>query len=527
MPSSFANEIFPPEGKAMDSVEGGERSAKSGLFSDLRWVPWVLAAYFLVQAIVRIALPNSLRVDEAQQFVVAQWLDWGYDAQPPLYNWIQQGVFAVFGTTLASLVVLKNVLLFLVYYTYHRVARLLLADKGLAAIATLSLLTMPQMFWQAQRDLTHTVGTLLAICLFLHSVVSTLRKPSFISYASMGVWVGVGMLTKYNFILIVLATFVAVLRHPDGLKRVLDKRLLLTILLAILVFLPHGLWMTSHMSAVIDQTTRTMSEQGEGGKLSDIGNGLKELFGTGIVIILPTAVIFLIFFRKAFLRSFRARGEWSDFVGTILVATLSILLLMILVVTLTEFRDRWLLPFLFLTPLYFCLKLEASGVGSAEVFRKFLYVPLTMMVVLPLVIAGSVILPKFFGSYEHLNTPYTPFLEQVVAAEGRKPAAVVTTTWQKAGNVRINMPDTPVISIAYPLFDIDHASIGHQPLLLVWNERDGKPSTMPVSLTAWLKEKYGEALSNPEQHDMAVPYYYGREPDRYHFGYAWVYPNGK
>lgn len=511
----------------MDNMSVVARSGRPGQLSDLRWVPWALAAYFLVQAIVRIALPNSLRVDEAQQFVVAQWLDWGYDAQPPLYNWVQQGVFVVFGTTLASMVILKNLLLFLVYYAYHRLARLVLADKGLAAIATLSLLTMPQMFWQAQRDLTHTVGTLLAISMLLHSVVSTLRKPTFISYASMGLWIGVGMLTKYNFILIILATFVAVLRHPNGLKRVLDKRLLLTILLAILVFLPHGLWMTSHLGAVIDQTERTMSEQGAGDKFSDIGYGLKELFGTSMVILLPTIVVFLIFFRKAFVRSFRARSEWSDFVGTIFAATIAILLLMILVVTLTEFRDRWLLPFLFLAPLYFCLKLEASGVGSVPVIRKFLYVPFAMMVALPLIIAGSVLVPKLFGPYEHLNTPYTPFLKQVVAAEGRKPVAVVTTTWQKAGNVRINMPDTPVISIAYPLYDIDHASIGHQPLLLVWNERDGRQSSIPPTLTQWLKEKYGEALSNPEQHDMAVPYYYGRDPDRYHFGYAWVYPNGK
>lgn len=510
----------------MDSIKSVDRSLRTGLLSDLRWVPWALAAYFVVQTIVRITLSNSLRIDEAQQFLVAQWLDWGYDEQPPLYYWLQYGVFAVFGTTLASMVVVKNLLLFLVYYSYHRLARLLLADKGMAAIATLSLLTMPQMFWQAQRDLTHTVGTLLAICLFLYYVVVTLRKPSLVSYALMGICVGGGMLTKYNFALIVLATFVAVLRHPDGLKRVLDKRFLLTLALAVLVFLPHGLWMVSHMGDVLDQTTRTMAEQGQGNKLSDIGNGLKELFGTGIVIILPTAVIFLIFFRTSFVQSFRARSQWSDFMGTILLVTLAILLAMIVVVTLTTFRDRWLLPFLFLAPLYFCVKLEAHGVGSAPVLKTFLYLPIAMMVALPIIMAAGVLFPKS-GSYEHMNTPYRTFVEKVVAEEGREPAAVVTISWLRAGNLRLNMPSTPIISMDYPLFDPDSASLGDGPILLVWNERNGSASAMPGSLSEWVAKKYGPALANPQQRDMALPYYYGSDPDRYHFGYAWVYPKGK
>lgn len=200
--------------------------ASERLFSDFRWVNWIFAAYFCVQTAIRISISSSVRIDEAQQFVVGQWLAWGYDAQPPLYNWLQYGVFEIFGTSVASLAILKNALLFLVYLAYHGLARQLLVDKKLAALATLSLLTMPQMFWQAQRDLTHTVGTLLAIILFIHFVVKTIRRPTFASYAMIGLWAGLGMLTKYNFSLIIVSVFAAVLFHPDGLKRLLDRRFL-------------------------------------------------------------------------------------------------------------------------------------------------------------------------------------------------------------------------------------------------------------------------------------------------------------
>ena len=493
-------------------------------FSDYWWVPAILAIYFAAQTAIRIAISNSLRIDEAQQFLVSQWLAWGYDAQPPLYNWIQYGIFEVFGTSVASLVIFKNILLFLVYFAYYRLLRLLLVDKRLAAVGALSLLTMPQMFWQAQRDLTHTVATLLAVIMVIHFVVVTIRRPTVASYAMIGLWAGLGMLTKYNFALVVISVLVATFFHPEGRKRLLDKRLLLTLSIAVLMFLPHAVWMVSNMDRVLTTTVHTMSAQDAGNKLSDIGVGLVELLKTGVAIVIPTTVIFLLIFRQSFLRSLRAKSEWSDFVGRILVSTLVILLGLILAITLTEFRDRWLLPFLFLLPLYFCLKLDAAGKQSQADIKKFLYVPAAMIVALPLIIAGGVLFARFFHSYEHLNTPYGTFVDKVIEAEGKQPTAVVTTTWLKAGNIRVNMPYTRVISTEYPQSDLSREFIGDGPVLLVWNERDGRQSGMPDALKRWFTSKFGETAQLPSQQDIALPYYYGKDPDRYHFGYAWYDP---
>lgn len=500
-------------------------AASDRLFSEYRWVAWVFAAYFCVQAAIRISISSSVRIDEAQQFVVAQWLAWGYDAQPPLYNWLQYGVFEIFGTSVASLAILKNLLLFLVYLAYHRLARQLLIDRRLAALATLSLLTMPQMFWQAQRDLTHTVGTLLAISLFIYFVVQTIRKPTSASYAMIGLWAGLGMLTKYNFSLIIVSVFAAVLCHPDGVKRLLDRRFLLASAIAILVFLPHALWMISNINQVLASTVATMSERGEGGKLSDIANGVVELITTSVAIAAPTTLIFLLTFRRSFLRSLRARSQWSDFITIIFLSTAVILLALMVITTLTEFRDRWLLPFLFLLPLYFCLKLEAAGEPSPSDLKRSFYLPLAMMIALPIVMAGGVLLPKLFiKTYEHLNTPYASFVNTVAPAGGKRPVAVVTTAWLKAGNIRVNMPDTAVISTEYPGSDLSRQAIGSGPVLLVWNERDGRQSAMPPALIEWLTAKFGGTVELPAQNDVALPYYYGKDPDRYHFGYAWFYP---
>ncbi len=118
----------------------------------------LLATYFVVAFVVRLLVPNGLRVDESQQAFFSQWLVAGYDTQPPLYNWFQAMVVSVVGLSIATIAAAKNLVLFLLFLSYYKLAKLVLDDRLFAAIATLSLFTIPQVFWQAQRDLTHTVS---------------------------------------------------------------------------------------------------------------------------------------------------------------------------------------------------------------------------------------------------------------------------------------------------------------------------------------------------------------------------------
>ncbi len=199
---------------------------------------WVFAIYYTLQIIVRMALPDGLRIDEAQQVFFSQWFVAGYNAQPPLYNWLQQLTFAIVGDYLIGLAVLKSVVLFAILASYYALARMLLKAPSYAVLATLGLFIIPQMFWQAQRDLTHTTATMLLLNLLLIAALQVLRTPSLWAYVLLGASVGLGMLTKYNFALFLPALAVAVWLHPEGRRRILDWRLLPAILVAALIILP-------------------------------------------------------------------------------------------------------------------------------------------------------------------------------------------------------------------------------------------------------------------------------------------------
>lgn len=220
----------------------------------------LLAAYFCLEFVVRMLMPHSMRYDESQQAFFSQWLTLGYDSQPPLYNWLQTAFVSVFGLSLAIISVVKNLVLFLIYVTYYKLARLVLADKLFAVIATLSLLTIPQLFWEAQRDLTHTVAQMVTINLFLYGVIRTLKTPSWTGYLITGVALGLGMLSKYNFALLAAATVVAVFLHPQGRVRIFDKRFLVTVLIALIIFLPHGLWLLHNFDLASGRTLGIMEQ---------------------------------------------------------------------------------------------------------------------------------------------------------------------------------------------------------------------------------------------------------------------------
>ena len=142
----------------------------------------LFGAYFLLQIIIRQFTPATLRVDEAQQVLFAQWLALGYDAQPPLYNWYQQAIFALFGMSMWTIAFAKNVILFLTFAVSIKTAELVLENKRFVAVSALALFIIPQVFWQAQRDLTHTAMLMLTFVSAGDDVGSSVQRRRFFSW---------------------------------------------------------------------------------------------------------------------------------------------------------------------------------------------------------------------------------------------------------------------------------------------------------------------------------------------------------
>ncbi|ARM87647.1 PMT family glycosyltransferase protein [Rhizobium sp. CIAT894] len=484
---------------------------------DIRWIFALLAAYFLLQVGVRLATSHSLDLDEAEQAFRSQWLAAGYGPQPPFYNWLQYTVFQFAGVSLAALSLVKNLLLFGSYLLYGLTARLILRDKALVAISTLGLLTIPQMAFEMQRDLTHTVAVFFSASIFFYGFIRSLKQPSLASYLIAGIGVGFGLLAKYNFAILPAAALIAALSDARLRPRIFDWRLVLTAALAFVITLPHLFWLKDNLDFATARTLEKMTASGHASYPAQVAMGVSSLALATISFAGLTVAVFAVVFGKGLRPALTSGSQWTRLIERMMLVFLAGVLFLIVFGGAAGIKDRWLVPMLFILPLYFCLKIEAADVATGKAFRRFMVAVAIIMIGVPAALYGSVAAARFTGHYERLNRPYATMLETL--RKQAEPAAILAGDSLLAGNLRQDIPGVPVLSVDYPGF---HPNIAdRRPLLLAWLiPPKGGSEALPPDMAEWLQTNLG--ASAPEALVIDVPYFYQRGDDRYRFGYAWI-----
>ncbi|WP_457582688.1 ArnT family glycosyltransferase [Ensifer canadensis] len=478
----------------------------------------LLAGYFLLCISLRLAVSNSLEIDEAEQAFVSQFLQLGYGAQPPFYNWLQYGLASVFGPSLATMTVLKNLLLFLCCLFYGFAAREVLAEKRLALIAMLGVLTLPPIFLLAQRDLSHTVAALFAVSLFLYGFLRTLARPSLAAYVLTGLAVGIGFISKYNFALVPAAAVLAILPEPKLRERLFDWRVLVALVVAALIVLPHGWWVLENLSSASNNTFLEMREAHTEGRLAQAFHGVVSLIAATIRGSIVPLIVFGLLFRKSIPAIWSAQSQWTRVVGRMLAICLVSVLLIVLGVGATHIREKWLVLFLILLPLYFCLKVEAAGVDATFQLRPFLWLVAFIVLTTLMVVSARAIVRPLFGKYSRLSIPYATLAEAVVKLGGREPALILAKDKLIGGNLRTHFHDAPALTPGYLGTGTASASL---PLLVVWSD-DGKAEPiLPDALAIAMKTR-GFSTTTATPQVLSLPYLHGAAGDRYTFGYLWV-----
>jgi 4-amino-4-deoxy-L-arabinose transferase-like glycosyltransferase len=481
----------------------------------------LFGAYFLLQTIVRQLVPPALRIDEAQQVLFAQWLALGYDAQPPLYNWYQQGIFAVLGTSMATLAFAKNFILFLTFAIYTKTAELVLENKRLVVVAAMALFVIPQVFWQAQRDLTHTAMLMLTFASLIYCTIRLIQRPTTAGYILVGLAVGLGMLSKYNFALILPALLVAVWLHPKGRDRIFDKRFLLTLGVSLIVFIPHVFWLMDNLTFASEVTLKRMAEDAPESRFLQIARGLgRFLSSSAIIVALPTALLWLSA-RRGEKQAAKTESTWLHFFFNYFIAIAILMTLVILTTTMTELRDRWLLPLLLPFPILATLFIEQRVANTERLSDKFIPLALLIMMIVPVALLLSQPVTALMGRVSSSNYDWQAFRNHIVDEKNISPSLVVTPNWPSGGNLRFVFDNVPVGTTTYDDYDPLFALSEDRPVLLVWTGNDSRDME---SMTKWLGDQLNARVEGVTATRLDVPLYYPVKNKSLPFNYAVVKP---
>ncbi|MGF9562512.1 glycosyltransferase family 39 protein [Neorhizobium sp. JUb45] len=484
---------------------------------------WLILGYFALSVILRLVRSDALQPDEAEQVFQSQYLLMGYSRQPPFYNWLQIGMFELLGPSILGLSLLKNLLLALTCIIFGLAARTLLKDRDMATAAMLGVLTMPAIIVMVQRDLTHAVALFCFVALFLLTFFRTLTRPSLIAYLATGVVVGLGIITKYNFVVLPTAAIIAALADADLRKRVLDWRLVPALVIAGLICLPHMVWVLNNVDTATAGTISAMREDGNGNALLDRVEGLLSIITSALQGAVPTLIFFAIAFPGQIRSASQAENRWTRLTGITLLACLAIVALIALGFGASSIRQKWLAPFLMLFPLYVCLKLDAAGVEARTGLKRLTIAVMSVATLFIIYLAAANIVAPYFGKYGRETIPYRAFVERVLAENGnQRPTVILTDSTALGGAARILLPDALLRLPEDAALRKGAVAPAAGSTLVLWTGEDPDAATQsaPSAVLNVLRES-GNALTAPGR-TMTVPYQFSGGGKTATFGYMWV-----
>jgi 4-amino-4-deoxy-L-arabinose transferase-like glycosyltransferase len=304
---------------------------------------------------------QTLGWDEAEQVVFAQELTGGYLVQPPLYSWLQYLVFQCLGVNLFSLSVLKFSLLFACFYCYHQICRLYCKDKLLSYSATLSWFLIPTISIDLLPHRTHSILALLAACLTWYWLVRPSRLAKNQWYIGLGVIVGIGFLSKFNYLLFLIFLLISLSSIKEYRRDLLQAHSLLSFVVALLIASPYWFWLINNTAPGFYGTSKLFPSD------MSLWDGLIHLFKAIFFFIIPFffLILFFPFKRQSLVDKKTKLLQRYHFIA------IPLLVIIAMLGGINDIKPHWVLILLFLSPLAFFSFIDEANY-SADKAKRFI-----------------------------------------------------------------------------------------------------------------------------------------------------------
>lgn len=462
---------------------------------------FILACYFGLHILLRVTVSDSLDYDEAEQAMLSQWLLAGYTEQPPLYTWIQYYLFSVFGENVFSISLLKNTLLYLTYVFVFFSSQIILKNTKAAILATCSLLLIPQIGWESQRDMTHTTLVVFAAAGTLYQSMRLIESKSYLNYLLFGVFLGIGFMAKANFGLFLAILLLTLVTFPEGRSVIFNWKMLLSMIVFFALAGNYFYWMVNNQDIVFSATKkfkRAIDDYYVKGSLSLITNSF--LFLT------PLWLFYLIFFPSGYdAKWWEERSFHQKFIARYIFFFFFVLLLVVLIFKVTYVKDRWLQPLLFVVPILFFSRVSVEKITSGR-YKGFLTVVGIAAATVYLAFTIRVMGASYIDRFSRMNFPFSPMAEDI-RSTGFDSGLIISNNRFLAGNMHLQFPTSPALVPGYRFENLP-ATQGFKDGTVIWMAE--RYPVIPEKLSTFLKEKYQVIASEQQVHYFEHVYKFGR-----------------
>jgi 4-amino-4-deoxy-L-arabinose transferase-like glycosyltransferase len=253
------------------------------------WLLWCLAFVLMLWAVS----PGRTLQDALAAELLQGHLAGGYQLRnPPLYEWLLWAVQLVFGPGPLSYLILRYSLIAATGILFTVALLRTVASARLAAAFSLSLLLLFWFGWEIHHSVSHTLALLAASLALFIAALSYAERPTAGRALLLGLIIGIGLMAKWSFLLVVLSLGVALAVTPETRRIYCEPRTLLVLAGAALPILPFALWL-----ATIDPDLVGRRTVPPGGELS-LDQALQGIaaFVSGIPLVFLPWIAFVLFF---------------------------------------------------------------------------------------------------------------------------------------------------------------------------------------------------------------------------------------
>lgn len=366
--------------------------------------------------------PSNIDVKE-QLWMAVDWrMGYGSGANPPLFTWLVRLVDMVLGSIAASTEIVRFASLWLFCFLSAFTLRRMTGDAALAALSGLAPFAVFAVGWEALFRHSNTILLMASIPMTLAALLRLDRRDDLRAYLLLGLAVAFGFYSKYNYALVFSGFAVAALCDRALRRRLFDRRILISLGVALLLLTPLLQWISGHLGGMLDHGRLRLGGGANYPGLPVEVSATIDLVVVGSGLIMPLFAILLVMCPRAAL-PLRDTGDeggprWRRFLAIYLGVVLLLLLAGIALSGAVEFHDRYVYVLLPVLPLAF-LRLHAAGFRGLP--RRLLAIALVAVILS--VMAGTAYRGATYAARKGALLP--PAAERALAAvDDARPVAV-------------------------------------------------------------------------------------------------------
>ena len=404
-----------PTSNPNSSTEPTVDNVKS--FTTWRWFGLFLIAYFLVWSILPAFLASSVPLDVSEGINWGQEWQWGYYKHPPLSSWILYSFYKVFGHIGPYL--LSQICVLLTLFIIYKLGKQLWSTH----IALLgSLLTLAVVYYSyPSLEFNHNVAQFPIWAGLYLTFYQAISRDRIIDWLLLGIVGGLGMLTKYSviFLLLPMAFYLILPKQWPLLKQPQPWIALFTMLA---IFMPHLYWLMMNDWLPLNYASGRSHDIGE--SANNIKRHFSWLSFIGAQLVAHIPLILILLFNRKRLMGIKPYKKALSVEASLLwymwLAPIGLLIMLSLIFG-VGLRDMWGMPMWSLSGLLAASFIVPSARDvTTQKIKKALIIWLVLVTALSIIYVG--LGDKIRNKASRMQWP-----EQTLALQANQ-------TWQSLSN---------------------------------------------------------------------------------------------